>query len=188
MAISVPEDILEHERDGFEIAFHTWSNTAYVAKGLQGFGSDKTQLYEIVYPVPDAIILSSQISPSGKYLAIGTNDGIVSIWDVATAKRLAYYNHGEEIKLTDFVSGDDLILSVGPTGIKTFRVSINEIVDARTVNGGLESADYYHKNAMSLVIAQRLAGSDYKYVASESEVNQAGRIRLSTEISGALPQ
>lgn len=71
------------------------------------------------FPLPDGFLWPADVgqglvlSPDGKLVAVVAADGVIDVWDTATAKRVARLNLGEKIAAPVSFSPDNRVLAIG---------------------------------------------------------------------------
>jgi WD40 repeat protein len=159
---------------GFKLSAHTWGNVAYVIDMPNMMESAVTT---IEYPAADQVIFSSRMSSNGKLLALGTSDGAVTIWEIATRNVIAKYLHDDQVQSVDFGSNNDVVISTGlDKTVKTFRISANAVVD--TLNLGKESiALKVNYGGRRFVVGQGTrANGAGPFLTGEWRLNPGGKI------------
>jgi WD40 repeat protein len=170
---------VDYNGPGFKLLAHAWGNVAYV---INMPNMMEPSVSTIEYPATDHVIFASRMSQNGKLLALGTSDGAVTIWEIATGKLVAKYLHDDQVQSVDFGSNDDIVISTSlDKTVKTFRISANSVVD--TLNLGKESiALRVNYGRRRFVVGQgtRANGAGPFYVG-EWRLNPGGKISSITE-------
>ena len=164
----------DYSGPGFRVAAHTWGNVAYVINVPNLFDPSVTT---IEYPVADHVIFTSRMSTNGKLLALGTSDGAVTVWDIASRKLVAKYLHDDQVTSVDFGSNDDIVVSTGRDKVvKAFRLGASSVVD--TVNLGRESiALQVNFGRRRFVVGQGTRANEKgPFYTSEWRINPGGKI------------
>jgi WD40 repeat protein len=150
---------ISYEALGFKIAAHAWGNVAYV---IDMPNMSQSSVTTIEYPASEHVIYASRLSSDAKRLALGTSDGAVTVWDLASRQPIAKYLHDDEVKSVDFGANNNIVVSTGrDRAVKVFRIDANSVVD--TVSLGKES------------IALRVDNGRRRFVVGQgTRANEAG--------------
>jgi WD40 repeat protein len=165
---------VDYHGPGLKLCAHDWGNAAYI---IDTPDMSSWSITTIEYPATDHVIFTSRMSPNGQLLALGTSDGAVTVWNLATGKLVAKYLHDDQVQRVDFGGNNDVVVSTGrDKTVRTFRISANAVVD--TLNLARESialqVNYGHRRfAVGQGTRANETGSFY---ASEWRLNPGGKI------------
>ncbi|MET4489783.1 hypothetical protein [Bradyrhizobium sp. LA7.1] len=165
-----------YEAQGFKIAAHAWGNVAYVIDMPNMLQPSVTT---IEYPASEHVIYASRLSSDAKRLALGTSDGAVTVWDLASNQRIAKYLHDDEVKSVDFGANNNIVVSTGRDRVvKAFRIDANSVVD--TVSLRKESIALRVDNGRRrFVVGQGTqANEPGPFFVGEWGINPGGKIAL----------
>jgi WD40 repeat protein len=169
-------DVSQMGGTGMKMAFHSWSNIAYVIEIPDMMTYD---VRRFVYGVDTAVIFGSALSNDGSLLAIATSDGAVTIYDVESGDQVGQYFHDDAVEDVTFNYYGEVVVSVGDDGfIRTYRVNSRSTVAAVELRPGanLESVDYYDGR---IAVGQGWLngpGSDGKYLLGEWKLSASGAL------------
>jgi WD40 repeat protein len=163
----------ENNNSGLKIAFHTWGNVAYV---IDMPDMVTHNIHRFVYQVDREVIFASKLSHSGKFLALGTSDGAVTIWDVNSGELKGQYFHDAAVRDLKFNWADDVVVSCGEDGaVRTFRLSTKQAVDVLQLQGVLVSLDL---KSDRVIVGQGSKGNQDPppFVVGEWKLSRSGKI------------
>ena len=160
----------------FRLVAVGFSNVIYV---LQLNSDDLTwTTTPITHSVPKTSITCADLSSDGRYVAFGTSDGFVTIWDLDKKKLAQQYFHDDYVSLVSFGQTSDIVVSAGvDLKLKTFRVSTGaEIGEA---NLRLRPAGFALSPGRARVaISEGFRGFDSAFYVQEFSLSIGGKVAL----------